>query len=79
MKEKRLLNNHGSLFIVEGKIIERKIHGISRKFFRVGKEEYPLFWTKPLSEATEEELTTIKDNEAEAAKVDLMIDEILGR
>ena len=79
MKEKRLLNNHGSLFIVEGKIVERKIHGIPRKFFRVEKDEYPLFWTKPLNEATEEELAIIEANEAEAAELDLMIDEILGR
>lgn len=78
-KERRLLNNHGNLSIVEGKIVERSIHGVHREFFRVGKEEYPLFWTKPLNKAKEWELTIIKDESEKAAKLDLKLDEILER
>jgi hypothetical protein len=75
MKEKRLLNNHGCLFVVEGKIVKRKIG----EFFRVGKEEYPLKWTKPLTSATKEEVARIKNRETELAELDLKLDELLGR
>lgn len=79
MKEKRLLNFHGCLSIVEGKIVKRTIHKVNREFFRVGKEEYPLHWTKPLNEASKDELAKIKAEQNKLAELDLKLDEAKNR